>query len=408
MRRFQVSALVFLVLPLAAAAQSLSGRWDGTAKVQDHLIVPLHLELSQTGSQLHGALVDGAQTMAATEGSVDGNALTLRFSQYAITLRLKLQEGTLQGQYSKDNGSFSYPVALKRQINPPPVAGKIPNIAGTWIIPAESAKGEHAWRLIIRQSGPAVTGTILRIDGDTGALAGDYRDGAFHLSRFQDTRPTVMEIVPNTDGTLAIKLAGPHIGGKTGETELTLAALRPLSSKTLPQPDSAEGHTSVKDPREPLAFNFPDLNGKPVANTDPQFKNKVVLVNITGSWCPNCHDEAPYLEELYRKYRPEGFEIVALDFEEPDQQHTLTRLHAFLKKYGITYTYLLAGAPAEVDEKIPQAVNLNAWPTSFLVGRDGRVHFVEVGFPSVGSADFYAEAKHRYAANIERLLAVAP
>ena len=92
--------------------------------------------------------------------------------------------------------------------------------------------------------------------------------------------------------------------------------------------------------------------------------------------------------------------------KEPDQQHTLTRLHAFLKKYGITYTYLLAGAPAEVTKKLPQAVNLNAWPTSFLVGRDGRVHFVEVGFPSVGSADFYAEAKRRYAANIERLLAV--
>jgi thiol-disulfide isomerase/thioredoxin len=172
----------------------------------------------------------------------------------------------------------------------------------------------------------------------------------------------------------------------------------------VPKPDDAEGHTSVKDPNRPFQFRFPDLSGKTISNADPQFKNKVVLVNITGSWCPNCHDEAPYLEELYRKYHARGLEIVALDFEEPDQKQTLLRLHAFLRKYGITYTYLLAGEPAQLTEKVPQAVNLNAWPTSFLLGRDGRVRFVETGFPSAGSAAFYAEATRRYADNIERLL----
>jgi thiol-disulfide isomerase/thioredoxin len=146
------------------------------------------------------------------------------------------------------------------------------------------------------------------------------------------------------------------------------------------------------------------VNGKVISNTDAQFKNKVVLVNITGSWCPNCHDEAPYLEELYSKYHSRGLEIVALDFEEPSQAHTLARLHAFIKKYGIEYTYLLAGEPKDVHDRLPQAVNLNAWPTTFFVGRDGLVDAVETGFPSADSLEFDQQARQRYVDNIEKLL----
>ena len=62
----------------------------------------------------------------------------------------------------------------------------------------------------------------------------------------------------------------------------------------------------MKDPGEPFHFSFPDLGGRLVSNTDSRFKDKVLIVNITGSWCPNCHDEAPFLAELYRKYGPLG------------------------------------------------------------------------------------------------------
>ena len=60
-----------------------------------------------------------------------------------------------------------------------------------------------------------------------------------------------------------------------------------------------------------------------------------MLVNVTGTWCPNCHDEAPFLQELYSKYRSPSLEIVALDFEEPEQLQNLARARAFIKKYAI-------------------------------------------------------------------------
>ena len=64
----------------------------------------------------------------------------------------------------------------------------------------------------------------------------------------------------------------------------------------------ASQHTGVKDPSKPFNFSFPDLNGQIVSNTDARFQGKVVLINITGSWCPNCHDEAPFLAAHKQRY----------------------------------------------------------------------------------------------------------
>ena len=67
-----------------------------------------------------------------------------------------------------------------------------------------SNKGESAWRFIVRQSGAEVTAAILRVDGDTGALAGTYRNGKFIVSHFSGARPLVLELTPQKDGTLEI------------------------------------------------------------------------------------------------------------------------------------------------------------------------------------------------------------
>ncbi len=99
----------------------------------------------------------------------------------------------------------------------------------------------------------------------------------------------------------------------------------------------------------------------------------MVLAIVTGTWCPNCHDEAQYLVELDRKYRDKGLAIVALDFEEPEQQSSLERERAFVAQYGVKYTYLIAGAPSQMWEKVPQLVNLNTWPATVFIGRDGTV-----------------------------------
>jgi thiol-disulfide isomerase/thioredoxin len=160
----------------------------------------------------------------------------------------------------------------------------------------------------------------------------------------------------------------------------------------------------VKDASQPLRFSFPDVTGRVVSNTDDRFQGKVVLVNITGSWCPNCHDEAPFLEELYRKYHELGLEIVALDFEQAEQLKSLSRLQAFIKRYGIEYTYLIAGEPSQLNEKIPEAENLNAWPTTFFVGRNGLVRSIHTGFTSRASGELDSRLKESVRNEIGQLL----
>lgn len=160
----------------------------------------------------------------------------------------------------------------------------------------------------------------------------------------------------------------------------------------------------MRDPNEKFTFSFSDANGNIVSSSDPKFKDKIIVAIVTGTWCPNCHDEAQYLVPLYKKYRDQGLEIVALDFEEPEQQDQLSRVKAFVKQYGVEYTYLIAGAPAEMWEKVPQAVNLNTWPATFFIGRDGLVKGIHAGFAAPASGKFNGELKDEFTFTIERLL----
>ena len=263
----------------------------------------------------------------------------------------------------------------------------------------KSPKGESAWHFIVKQSGTSVSASILPVDGDTGTLSGSYRSGKFILSHFTGEWPFYLEATPLADGTLQVARSNYH------ETQ-SLIALRPEAAraKGLAPPDDPTQHTRLKNPNEPLHFSFPDLQGRIVSDRDARFRGKVVLVNITGSWCPNCHDEAPFLEALYRKYHDQGLEIVALDFEPAEQLKDLSRLQAFIQRYRIEYSYLVAGEPGQLNEKIPQAENLNAWPTTFFVGRDGLVHDVHTGFTSRASGSFDSNLKEQIDRDVARLL----
>ncbi|MEI9948541.1 MAG: TlpA disulfide reductase family protein [Pseudomonadota bacterium] len=245
-----------------------------------------------------------------------------------------------------------------------------------------------------------MTASILRVDGDTGALSGSYQDGKFILSHFSGARPLLLEITPAADGSLSLL--------QNGKTQYTALKSSQARAKNLPQPADPSRWTSVKDPSQPLRFSAPDLNGKTVTEADPRFKGKVVLVNVMGSWCPNCHDEAPFLEELYRTYRNRGLEIVALSFEDSVELKDPARLRAFIAAYGIDYTVLLGGEPSEVSAKLPQAVNLSTWPATFFVARSGLVRGAHAGFASKATGPAHEQLKAELRATVEKLLAEKP
>lgn len=407
MKQFTLVALGLAALtPTFAAIDDLRGRWDASLTLNGTEI-PFRLDISGEGAALTGTLYNGDQKQTTTSTKIAGEGVVLKFEHYLTTITATEKDGRLEGKVEgrfgdRDKYLSSLPLKATRWSPVVASAKDAPAIGGLWTIPYESPKGEKSWRLIVKQSGTDVSAAILRVDGDTGALTGHWSDGKFTVSHFDGSRPLRLEITPAADGSLEI-VQGGYSAAK-------LVAYRPevAKAKGIAEPANFLTHTTLRNPNEHFAFNFPDVEGKTWSSDDPKFKGKVVVAIVTGTWCPNCHDEAQYLVKLYKKYRDQGLEIVALDFEEPEQQDTLSRVRAFTAKYGVEYTYLIAGAPVEMWEKVPQAVNLNTWPATFFVGRDGRVRRIHAGFAAPASGQFHAELQSEFTSTIEKLLAEKP
>jgi thiol-disulfide isomerase/thioredoxin len=444
MRTSLVGTMVGIILAGSAAASALAhaadsadavdGRWDASL-LNNGPAVPFRLDISGAGPTLKATFYDGFRPYdATTSASFHDGKLVLSAEHYLTTITANLQGGELAGTTVLQGPGYSlkYDFHAVRHVESAATTVNAPSIAGSWEIPLEtpSAKGEKAFRFIVEQHGAEVAASILRVDGDTGAYSGRYADGKWILSHFDGHRPGVIEVSSTADGTLAIVAHNEAfkraLEGKESEKKDSAATTSDNAyaeqrydgvsryvayrtevarAKGLPAPDNYETHTTARDPNEKFVFNFPDADGKLVSNDDPRFKGKVVLAIVTGTWCPNCHDEAQFLVELDKKYRDKGLAIVALDFEEPEQQGSLVREHAFVKQYGVKYTYLIAGAPTEMWEKVPQLVNLNTWPATVFVGRDGLVKGVHSGFASPASGEFNRQLKHEFTAKIEELLA---
>ena len=401
MKRFVSVGLALCGVVLSASlasAQSLSGMWDATVVVPalNRLQIPFRFQILQQGTTAKGSFFNGDDKVTSSSGTFTSGRLVLMYPEYGTRIEAVFRNGQLEGQYIRPT-NVPYAFHAKR-FAPPPVGRKrgVPPIAGLWTVALKSAKGEAAWRLIVRQSGAEVSAVILRVDGDSGSLTGTYRDGTFVLSHFSGARPSLLELTPK-DGQLEVveNRREPLIAVRAAEAR----------AKGLPEPADPSRFTSMIDPGAPFRFSFPDLRGKVVTNADKQFRGKVVIVSIGGSWCPNCHDEAPFLVELYRKYHAKGLEIVLLSFEEGDQLNNPTRLRDFITHYGVEYTVLLAGPPGELAERVPQAVNLNSFPTTFFLGRDGTVRGVHAGFAGKATGSFHTELKKDVTERVERLLA---
>jgi thiol-disulfide isomerase/thioredoxin len=136
-----------------------------------------------------------------------------------------------------------------------------------------------------------------------------------------------------------------------------------------------------------------------------QFKDKVVILAIGGTWYPNCRDEAPFLVELYRKFHGQGLEIVGLNFEASGSlSDDKPRIDSFIREFSVPYAILYAGAIGEVTEKLPQIENFGAYPTTVYLGRDGRVASIHAGFASTATGEAHTDLEHDVTELLQRLL----
>jgi thiol-disulfide isomerase/thioredoxin len=264
--------------------------------------------------------------------------------------------------------------------------------------PAKDPRTALSWRLFLRQSGSDVTGSILRVDGDTGTLSGRWQGESLVLSHFAGERPVLFEATLRPDGTLDILL--------NKQNRYLAARVSDAQAKGISEPANPSEYTRVKNPEEPFHFRFPDINGRIVSDADAQFKNKVVILAIGGTWCPNCRDEAPFLVELHRKFHERGLEIVGLNFEASGNlEADRPRIESFIREFAVPYPILYAGAIGDVPEKLPQIENFGAYPTTIYLGRDGRVASIHAGYASTATGKAHDALQQEVIALVERLVA---
>lgn len=370
----------------------------------NQLEIPFRFEIAQTGNQVQGFFFEGDRKIVSSGGSFANGHLILEYDILETTLELTFLDDQFAGTYRfhRSNGP---PLLIRgrRFVPAPGDAAAAPQISGNWEmrrLPQEvkTDSDRRTWNLFLRQSGAEVSGSILRVDGDTGFLVGRWQNGRLVLSHFAGQGPLLFEAKRNSDGTLSIALnrGANYVAVRKSEAR----------AKGVPDPPDPSRYTSVKDPTVPFRFSFPDLTGKMVSNTDAQFKGKVVLLTIGGSWCPNCQDEAPFLVDLYKEFHSQGLEIVGLMFE-ADAEPALARprVQTFIKRFGIPYPMLLAGTPDDISQKMPQLVNFGAYPTTIYLGRDGRVRSVHAGFASQATGEEYMRLKGEVRGIVQRLLA---
>ncbi len=219
-------------------------------------------------------------------------------------------------------------------------------------------------------------GTIMTSTGDFRYLQGSAAAGQLYLSAFDGAH------VYSFEATLYDTIQGRFYSGRSYMAPFIMYK---DESFELPDPDTL---TYLKEGYSSIDFAFPNLEGDTIRLSDERFKDKALILQISGSWCPNCYDESKYLSEVYRKYQNDGLEIVCLSFERArDYKTAQKRLAKMQGDLQMPYPVLLAGATRsdKAAEKLPMLNHVMSYPTAIYLDREHQVRKIHTGFAGPGT-----------------------
>ncbi len=358
--------------------------------------LPFGLDVAREESGLVLYLVNGKERVRVPEVVVEAGKLTARMPGYENAMTASISGDELEGEVTLVRaGGQRQTMPLKarrgetwRFVDEPLTDNA--DFSGRWSVTFTDDKGKTSPGVAeLEQMFGSVTGTILAPSGDYRFLAGDARGDELQLSRFDGAQAHLFRAKVNDRG----ELEGQHWSGNFGH-ERFVAARNPDAEL-----DMSPVATGMKDPAVKLQFTFPDLDGKPVSLSDPRFQGKVVIVTVAGSWCPNCHDEAAFLAQLYREHRAEGLEVVSLMFEHfGDFAQAASATRRFRKSTGIDYETLVAGTSDkdEAAKALPQLTGVFAFPTTIWVDRAGMVRKIHAGFSGPATGAHYTNLTREF------------
>lgn len=241
-----------------------------------------------------------------------------------------------------------------------------------------------------------LTGTFLTETGDYRYLEGIKHENTLYLSCFDGAHAYLF--IAELKGDL---LTGNFYSGATW-SEPWVAKLNPNAKLR-----DAEQITFLKNKDATIDFSFPGLDKKQVSLSDKKYANKPVVVQLMGSWCPNCMDESRYFSEVYKQFQKEGLEIVALAFEKTTDfdkaKLLLTRMKTRLNMgYDILITQ--QSGKEKAGEVLWALNQVSAFPTTLFLNRQHQVVRIHTGFSGPATGKDYEDFKETTETLIRNLL----
>jgi thiol-disulfide isomerase/thioredoxin len=380
------------------------GSYRATIELPGGKSAPFGLDVAQEEAGKVLYVLNGTERIQLDEVQAAPGRLQARFPGYETILTARVAGDELDGEVALVHAGGKvlklpfqatlgeawrfYPAALPDNAD----------FAGRWDVTFTDGTGRRTPGVAtFDQSFEVVTGTVQMPADDQRFLAGEAHDEELRLSRFDGGAVVLYEAKLDAQG----RLIGETWSDRGGSQRF-VATRNPDASI-----DPAAIASQLRDPEAPFTFAFRDLDGRTVSSGDPRFKDKVLLVTLAGSWCPNSHDEARLLTKLDRQYRPRGLEIVSLMFEQhADLERAVAAVQRFRAAYGIEYTTLIAGEAdkAKSSAVLPQLDAVLAYPTAIFVDRSGRVRKIHTGFAGPATGVPHELLTHEFEFQIEALL----
>jgi thiol-disulfide isomerase/thioredoxin len=412
----------------SAAALLTPGPWRGELAIQGQQL-PFLFEVKTEGGKpvvyLINKGLNGEERLRCDEISAAGDSVTIRLHVFdaALVVHTNPARSNMAGVWVKYDAKTPYRVPLTIERLPtdaglsnPYYGNRRENPAklfnGTWRTTFSDEDGKSYPAVGIFNEDPGkLTGSFLTTTGDyrylggkTAATAGAGTSGAeepdntFRLTTFDGSHAFLFTAIKQPDGSLK----GDFYSGKTGHETFT-ATLDPKAK--LPDADTL---TYLKKGESRLNFKFPSVvQGSSLSPTDTKYRGKVVVIQVLGSWCPNCMDETRFLALWYEQNKARGVEVIGLGYERmPEYDQAAARLRQMKERLNVGYDLAVAGVSNKdsVAKSMPQLAKFLAFPTTIFLDKKGVVRSIHTGFSGPGTGKYYAEETAGFNRTVDKLL----
>jgi thiol-disulfide isomerase/thioredoxin len=393
-----IQLTIMLLTTFNAAAEDLkSGSWRFELKTANATI-PFIAELNFNKDGVSGNIYNGGEIIPLENIIYNKNKLLIPIQTYETSMELVQESPTsLKGSWIRHNKvpkMFLPIVATYGETDrfPGKKEQAFANLTGKWAIElSDEENKKNPGIAVFNQKGNHLSGSILTATGDYRYMEGYVSGNHFEAASFDGMYNYIFKG----------KLLGDQLQAAILSTHITHIKGKRDDNARLPDAYKA---TQME---APLNFTFPDLKGKQVSLTDEHFKNRPVVVQFFGSWCPNCIDEMNYLIPWYTKNKKRGIEVIALAFERSvNEKEARIQLQKVESKNKLPYALLIAGSTSSDApmEKISGLKNFISFPTLIFLNKKHEVVKIHAGFSGPSTGEYFEKWKAEFNQTIDGLL----